>query len=62
MDDGKFNNKDVIYIGFSKAFDIVFHILLLYKLGVHVYGVGGKVLARIQTYLTNLHQRVAING
>jgi len=51
---------DVIYLDFSKTFDKVSHRLLIYKL--EKYGIRGKILDWIREYLTNLKQRVAING
>ena len=56
----EYNNLDVIYIDFSKAFDKVCHRLLLIKL--EAYGVKGKVLRWINEYLTGLTQQVVIHG
>ena len=44
----------------EKAFDHVDHGLLLRKL--HEYGVQGKLLNLLKSYLTNQQQRVRVNG
>ena len=45
---------------FAKAFNIVSHQRLMYKL--HWYGVHGKVHKWISEFLTNLLQKIALNG
>ena len=45
-----------IYLDFSKAFDSVSHSRLLYKL--HHYGIRGKLLLWLKSFLTNRRQRV----
>lgn len=56
------NNQetDVIYLDYAKAFDKVDHQLLLKKL--HAYGIRGKLLMWLNSYLTNRWQTVVING
>jgi hypothetical protein len=56
------NNKqiDVIYLDFSKAFDCISHKLLLHKL--RKYGISGKILAWLSTYLCDRKQRVIVEG
>ena len=49
-----------IFIDFSKAFDTVSHDILLYKL--RHYGIDGKLLNIIQSYLTNRYQYVSYGG
>ena len=49
---------DAIYLDFSKAFDKVPHRRLLMKL--ENYGITGKVLKWIQSFLINRRQRVRI--
>ena len=51
---------DNIYLDFAKAFDKVPHDLLLLKL--KCYGIKGKVLKWIKSFLTNRRQRVHVNG
>ena len=51
---------DVILLDFSKAFDKVNHSKILRKL--HQYGIRGKVLSWIQTFLGNRSQWVVIDG
>ena len=51
---------DNILLDFSKAFDKVNHSKLLCKL--HQYGIRGKVLSWIQTFLGNRSQRVVVDG
>ena len=53
-------DTDVIYLDFAKAFDKVDHELLLKKL--HDYGVRGKLLMWLNSYLSNRQQTVVING
>ena len=51
---------DVVYFDFRKAFDSVPHFQLLYKL--RCYGVCGKLLSWIQSFLTARRQRVVLKG
>ena len=51
---------DVIYCDFAKAFDSVPHKRLLRKL--QAYGVEGRLLRWIESFLTNRCQRVVLNG
>ena len=51
---------DIIYTDFQKAFDSVQHKRLLHKLSV--YGIQGKLLIWIKSFLTNRRQRVLLNG
>ena len=54
------NEVDSIYIDYSKAFDKVDHNLLLEKL--QHYGVNGKYIAWIESFLKGRSQTVYING
>ena len=47
---------DANYLDFSKAFDSVSHSHLLYKL--HHYGIRGKLILWLKSFLTNRRQRV----
>ena len=58
VDEG--NPVDIIYFDFSKAFDTVPHIRLLKKL--ESFGICGKVLKWVKSWLENRTQRVVING
>ena len=51
---------DLILLDFSKAFDLVSHEKLTYKL-FH-YGVQGKTLAWIKGFLTDRSERVVLDG
>ena len=51
---------DVAYLDFRKAFDLVSHEHLIYKLTK--YGIKGKILNWIKDYLSNRKQRVVIRG
>ncbi len=51
---------DTMYLDFSKAFDTVPHRRLIQKL--ECYGITGKLLKWIKSFLTNRKQRVALNG
>ena len=51
---------DVVFIDFSKAFDLVCHDILLTKL--YKYGVRGGLLDWCRDYLTNRQQRVVVKG
>ena len=56
----KGNDTDAIYLDYAKAFDKVDHSLLIEKL--HSYGIRGKLLTWLTTYLSNRVQTVVING
>ena len=51
---------DVIYTDFAKAFDSVPHLRLIRK--VESYGIKGKLLSWIKSFLTSRRQRVNVNG
>ena len=51
---------DLILLDFSKAFDKVNHLKLLYKLQMH--GVQGKTLSWIQSFLVGRTQSVVLEG
>ena len=51
---------DVIYLDFSKAFDLVPKFRLIIKLSTH--GIQGKILVWIKNWLTNRRQPVVLNG
>jgi len=51
---------DAVYLDFSKAFDSVPHKRLLIKL--QSYGVDGKVLQWIQSFLSDRRQKVYVSG
>ena len=51
---------DVVFTDFSKAFDKVDHGILLQKLSK--YGIGGKLLKRIHSYLNGRTQTVRVNS
>jgi len=51
---------DVLYTDFQKAFNTVPHRRLLAKLTS--YGFSGKILTRIQSFLTGRKQRVVVMG
>ena len=51
---------DVVFLDFSKAFDIVPHERLLLKL--NKYGIDGPLLLWFRHFLTNRQQRVGIRG
>ena len=51
---------DVAYLDFRKAFDLVSHEHLIYKLSK--YGIKGKILNWIKDFLSNRKQRVVIRG
>ena len=53
-------DTDSIYLDFSKAFDKVDHKTLLSKL--HSYGIRGKLLSWIESYLSDRTQTVVVNG
>ena len=52
--------SDLLFIDFSKAFDIVPHRRLLNKL--KFYGIQGSLLQWISSWLTERHRRVMVNG
>ena len=56
----KGKQTDLILLDFSKAFDKVSHEKLIYKL--HNYGVKGKTLSWIKSFLDNRTQTVVIEG
>ena len=58
MTSGK--QTDLILLDFSKAFDKVNHLKLLYKLQIH--GVQGKTLGWIESFLMGRSQTVVLNG
>ena len=58
LEEGKQIN--MVYTDFEKAFDHVDHGILLRKL--HEYGVRGKLLNLLKSYLANRQQRVRVNG
>ena len=51
---------DLILLDFSKAFDKVSHLKLLYKMQVH--GVQGKTLGWIESFLVGRSQTVVLDG
>ena len=51
---------DLILLDFSKAFDKVNHLKILYKLQIH--GVQGKTLRWIESFLVGRSQTVILNG
>ena len=51
---------DVAYLDFRKAFDLVSHKHLLYKMSK--YGISGQVLEWVKAFLSNRNQRVVIRG
>ncbi len=53
-------NMDMVYLDFSKAFDLVPRKRLLEKLKAH--GFSGNLLKWIENWLTNRRQRVVLNG
>jgi ribonuclease P/MRP protein subunit RPP40 len=57
LDDGK--SFDCIYFDFSKAFDTVPHARLIKKL--ISYGIDGKMLSWVKSFLNNRKQRVVVN-
>ena len=57
---GKWDEYNIVYLDFSKAFDRVPHRRLSSKVKAH--GIGGKVLEWIKGWPTSREQRVQING
>ena len=58
LDDGDF--IDVAYLDFSKAFDLVSHKHLIYKMSK--YGITNQVLEWVEAFLSQRSQRVVIRG
>ncbi|KAK4815565.1 LOW QUALITY PROTEIN: hypothetical protein QYF61_004082 [Mycteria americana] len=58
VDEGK--AVDVVYLNFSKAFDMVSHSILLEKLAAH--GLDGCTLRWVKNWLDGRAQRVVVNG
>ncbi|KAK4817255.1 hypothetical protein QYF61_005468 [Mycteria americana] len=58
VDEGK--AVDVVYLDFSKAFDMVSHSILLEKLAAH--GLDGCTLCWVKNWLDGWAQRVVVNG
>ena len=58
IDDG--DCVDVAYLDFRKAFDLVSHEHLIYKLSK--YGISGQILSWIKDFLKNRTQKVVIRG
>ncbi|KAK4825474.1 hypothetical protein QYF61_027629 [Mycteria americana] len=58
VDEGK--SVDVVYLDFSKAFDVVSHSILLEKLSAH--GLDGCTLRWVKNWLDGQAQRVVVNG
>ncbi|KAK4823090.1 hypothetical protein QYF61_025828 [Mycteria americana] len=58
VDEGK--AVDVVYLDFSKAFDMVSHSILLEKLAA--YGLDGCTLRWVKNWLDGWAQRVVVNG
>jgi len=56
----KVNPVDVIYVDFQKALDKVTHERLLLKL--KAYGIAGKLLKWIRSFLKHRKQQVSVNG
>ena len=59
-DDKELENLSVLYPNFSKAFDTVPHNLLIRK--VRSFGIGGKLLKLINSYLSGRVQSVKLNN
>ncbi|KAK4820376.1 hypothetical protein QYF61_025452 [Mycteria americana] len=58
VDEGK--AVDVVYLDFSKAFDMVSHSILLEKLAAH--GLDGRTLCWVKNWLDGRAQRGVVNG
>ena len=52
---------DVIYFDFAKAFDSVNHDLILHKLK-YIYGIDGRMLKFLRSYLHERKQRVVLDN
>ena len=53
-------NVELVFLDFSKAFDVIDHSILLAKLAA--MGVRGKLLEWIRSFITGRRQRVRVNG
>ena len=53
-------DTDCIYLDYAKAFDKVDHEILIHKL--KCYGIRGKLLEWIESFINNRHQCVSVNG
>ena len=53
------SNIDIIYLDYSKAFDVVDHHILLRK--IKQCGISGKIGVWISNFITNRYQKVAVN-
>ncbi|KAK4824932.1 hypothetical protein QYF61_021552 [Mycteria americana] len=51
---------DIVYLDFSKAFDMVSHSILLEKLAAH--GLDGRTLCWVKNWMDGQAQRVVVNG
>jgi len=51
---------DIAYLDFRKAFDLVSHKHLIYKMSK--YGINGNILRWVESFLSNRSQRVLIRG
>ena len=51
---------DIMYLDYSKAFDTVSHLRLIEKL--KGYGIGGKLIMWLKSFLNGRFQRVVLNG
>ena len=51
---------DIAYLDFRKAFDLVSHKYLLYKMSK--YGISGQILEWVKSFLNDRSQRVVIRG
>ena len=58
LEDGKFVVG--VILDFSKAFDTVYHVILLTKL--HHYGIRGSAIKWFPSYLSGRYQYVTYNG
>ena len=54
------SSVDILYLDFRKAFDTVPHHRPFIKLAG--YGIRGKLLQWIKSFLTNQHQKVVLDG
>lgn len=60
LDDKEVIGIDAVFLDYQKAFDRVPHKRLLLK--INAYGISGKVLAWIKSFLTERHMTVSIRG
>ena len=58
VDEGQ--SVDMVYLDFSKAFDVVLHNILVVKLSAH--GLDGCTLRWVKHWLDGWAQRVMVNG